>query len=98
MGVLKLSGSGKALLVVLDSGEVFVVPRSGVEGLLSGRNRFGALVLTKLPFGVSPGRFPKSPVYEPSSVEADRYGHLGDAMIPRERQKVDLVSDVDVKL
>ena len=60
--------------------------------------RFGSLVLTRLPFRVSPGRFPLSPDYVPSSELADRYGHV-DPMTPKDRVKVsDVVSDVDVVL
>jgi hypothetical protein len=95
VGVLKLSGSGKALLVILDSGDVLSVPRSSVEGLFRGERRFGSLILTRLPFKVELGRFPLSPLYQPSARERDRYGHVA----PMSPVKVEeLVSDEDVEL
>ena len=99
MGVLRLSGSGKALLVVLDSGEVLSVSVFAVRGLLEGRFRV-PLVLTRLPFRVSPGRFPVSPLYQPGLVDSDRYGHMDDPMVSKDHvRKGDvLIRDLDVKL
>jgi hypothetical protein len=98
MGVVKLSQSGKALLFVSDEGVVYSLARSSVEGLLRGEKRFGSLVLTRLPFSVSPDRFPKSPVYEPKSTEADKYGHV-DPMTPESHKvKSEMVSSTDFVL
>ena len=96
VGVLKLSGSGKAVLVVLDSGDVFSVARSSVVGLLAGEKRFGSLVLTRLPYRVEPGRFPVSPLFVPGG--GDVYSHGVDPMAPKKDKDDGIVGDVDLRL
>lgn len=63
MGVLKKTSSGRALQFITDEGVVYqlsfklfmMVVNDGIKG--------DFVVLSRMPFGVPPGRFPKSVVY-----------------------------------
>ena len=82
MAVIKLSKSGKALLFIDDSGNVFVAAKAMVEGLFKnpGSNRgFGRFaLLSRLPFKVPVGKFAKSPLFNPVSGVRDSID--GDSM------------------
>jgi hypothetical protein len=63
MGIVRLSSSGSQLQFVSDDGVVFVTSVDYVRRLLSGLLRKDFIVLSRFAVGVSPDRFPRSPVW-----------------------------------
>jgi len=55
--------------VVTDEGLVFGTSRVFVESLMKGSFRKGFVLLSKLPFSVSPERFGKSKLWNPGGSE-----------------------------
>lgn len=65
MTVIKLSKSGKALLVIDDFGNVFVCPKVFVDNL---SKKGGFVLMSRFPTKVSLDRFKVSPLYDPDNV------------------------------
>jgi hypothetical protein len=65
MAVVKLSKSGKGLLIVGDDGVVYFTSVFSLKGLLEGRIRRGLVQLGRFGEPVSIERFGRSPVWNP---------------------------------
>lgn len=63
MGVVKLTSSKKAVQFITDEGVVYQASADFLARLLGGEWRGDFMKLTRFANGVSPDRFPKSPVY-----------------------------------
>ncbi len=63
MAVVKLTKNKTGVLFVSDDGTMYSVAIKVLQELIAGRVRAPYSVLTRLPFPVSPGRFPLSKVY-----------------------------------
>jgi hypothetical protein len=68
MGVVKYNQSKKAVHFVTDEGVIYQTSTEFLLKFLDGKMNGEFMVLTRLAFGASPGRFPKSKVYPPDAV------------------------------
>jgi len=68
IAVAKITKSKKQIQFITDSGEVFATSVVFLQGLLMGKSKSGFVLLSRLPFNVSPDRFKKSPLYDPDGV------------------------------
>ena len=64
MAVAKLSKSGKQVQFIDEEGNLFGTSVVAIKNMLSGTLRGNFVLLTRMPYGVDPSRFKKSPVYE----------------------------------
>lgn len=64
MGVTKLTKSKKAVQFITDEGDIYQTSVVSFRNLLNDTIKGDFILLSKLPFGVSPDRFPKSEVYQ----------------------------------
>lgn len=95
MAVVLLSSSGNVVRFVDDVGQVFTVSRSYLEKFIKGEaGKSPFIVLTRFPRGVSPSRYPPSPVFDPetrTTVKADQYNWSSvdktDVMSAKEAEK-----------
>ena len=53
---------------ITDDGQVFATSVVFLQGLMMGKSKQGFVLLSRLPFNVSPDRFQKSPLYDPDGV------------------------------
>ena len=74
MTIIKVTKSGKGILVVDDSGSVYSTSRIAIENLLAGNIRNGFVLLSKLPFSIPEGKFKKSELYVPPGYIAPKEG------------------------
>jgi len=65
MTVLKLTGSGKAVQVITDNGEVYQTSVNFIQGLLMGKAKGNFITTKRMPFNVAPTRFAPSELYDP---------------------------------
>ena len=68
MTVIKLSKSGKSVLVIDDSGNIFMTALSMLKGIVN-NNHKGLVLLSRLPFKTDPHRFKPSPLWNPDNLE-----------------------------
>jgi hypothetical protein len=68
IAVVKLTKSKKQLQFITDEGYVFATSVVFLQGLLMGKSKMGFVLLSRLPFNVSPDRFAPSPLYDPDGV------------------------------
>lgn len=64
MTVIKVTKSGKALLVVTDDGTVYSTSLVALRNLLAGNMKPAFLLLSRMPFKAE-GRFEPSPLFTP---------------------------------
>ena len=76
MTVIKLTRSGKGILVIDDGGSVFVTSKHFVDNLSGNR----VVLLKRLPFSVDEGRFKKSPLYDPDGLAKQGGGSPQDGL------------------
>jgi hypothetical protein len=77
MAIIKMSRSGKMVLIVGDDGTVYFTSTKYLTMFLSNPNGFVAL--KKFPVGVPKGKFKESEVYDPANLGAIRE-KVGDGM------------------
>lgn len=63
MAVVKLTKNKTGVLFVSDDGVIYSCAIKVLQELIAGRVRAPYSILTRLPFPVSPGRFPLSKIY-----------------------------------
>lgn len=82
MAVVKLTRSKKAVLFIDDDGHVFQTSVLYLAKLMSGelQSRYPFILLTRLPFDVTPDHFKKSPVYGESVVAVEELTRKNDAL------------------
>jgi hypothetical protein len=73
MAAIKLTTSGKAIHFIDDEGRVFQTSLYDYSLLVAGKKKFITPVL--LPHGVSPKRFPPSPLYNIATQEKVDVGY-----------------------
>jgi hypothetical protein len=109
MTVLKVSKSGKQFLVITDEGEVFACSIKLVQKLLYTPDNMPFVLLSRMPFGVSPDRFLSSPLWVPNKgiltatgkpaddlkVAADSFSNKGKTLVKEQQAFSDKVIDVD---
>jgi hypothetical protein len=71
MAVAKVTSSKKAVQFITDEGHVFQTSLVFMTQLLAGQVKGDFVLLTRMPFDVSPDRFKKSPVYNKGMVGVD---------------------------
>lgn len=69
MGVVKTSKSGKQVQFIADNGEIYTISTILLGKMLNAQNSSKFIVLTRLPVGASPNRFPVSPVWNDMEVQ-----------------------------
>ena len=79
MVIMKLSSSKKQLQVIDEEGVVFGTSVTFLKGLLEGRSPHNFIMMTRMPFKVSKGRFKPSPVYVPDTGEKELYEETVDS-------------------
>lgn len=96
MAIIKLTRSGKAILVIDDSGKVFVTSVISIQNIINKAIPF--VLLSKMPFDVPANRFKQSPVYTPPGYIPPEEGrsamdakHLKDS-----DEKKAYIQDVDI--
>jgi hypothetical protein len=70
--IMKVSSSGKQVQVIDDDGNVFGTSCFYTQRMLDEKNTNKFLLLTRLPFKVSPDRFKASPLWDPSTSSGKR--------------------------
>ena len=96
MAILKMSKSGKALLLITDEGDVFLTSKTWAENLMNPKKHSKKkpfLLLTRMPGKVDTSRFQRSPVFNPETgqresqdeVKASEY--KGDALSDKFRNE-----------
>ena len=97
MAVVKLSRSGKQLQFVLSedlpAGSVLGVSWQSLKGHI-GSSPF--MVLTRMPFGVAPNRFPESPVFDDGS-DLSRFTDRGSGSASEDSFSKKFVESRDLK-
>lgn len=97
MAVVKLSRSGKQLQVVLSedlpAGSVLGVSWQSLKSFI-GDSPF--MVLTRLPFGVAPNRFPVSPVFDDGS-DLSKFSDKGSSKASEDSFSKRFVKSRDLK-
>jgi len=73
LAAIKLTTSGKAIHFIDDDGRVYQTSLYDYQLLVSGKKKFTTPVL--LPHGVSPTRFPPSPLWNPVTGEKTEVGY-----------------------
>lgn len=68
MTVLKLTSSGKGVLVIDDDGNVFITSVNSILYLIKGFAKGGFITTNRLPFPVAPDRFKQSELYDPDGT------------------------------
>jgi hypothetical protein len=102
MTVAKLTSSGKAVLVIDDSGNVFIAPLSTFESLLC--SRVPLVSFNRLPYALPSGRFGQSDLWDSDGTKK-KYSELEDGQVPidssvqRKKEEYKIFDDVivDVK-
>ena len=65
MTVLKLTKSGKAVLIIDDFGNTYITSKHFIQGLLWGKAPHGFITTLRLPSATSESRFTPSALYDP---------------------------------
>jgi hypothetical protein len=68
MAVIRLTKSGSAVQFIDDDGRCYSTSATFILGLLSGKKVMPFVILSRMPFGVNPGRFPESPIWIPEGM------------------------------
>jgi hypothetical protein len=63
-----MSKSGKQVQFIDNQGNVFVTSTNYLASILMGTLQKEMIILAQLPLGVHPGRYPKSPMYDPQGL------------------------------
>jgi hypothetical protein len=90
MGVIKLSKSKKAILVITDEGVMYTLSVKILSAILGQYQKGEFAVLTRMPMLVSEDRFPKSPVYMSPDTpieERERLTTANDALSSAQKKK-----------
>ena len=66
MTILKLSKSGKAVIIIDDQGNVFITPAGRIENLLAKKAKI--VMTSRFPMKASSSRFKPSELYDPSGI------------------------------
>ena len=74
MTVIKLTSSGKGILVIDDEGKVYVTSVNSITYLLNGHAKGGFITTKRLPNNVAKDRFKPSELYDPDGI------YKGDAV------------------
>lgn len=90
--IVKLTSSLKGVQIIDDDGKVFQTSVFALKSLLEGDNK-KFVICSKMPYDVSPDRFPKSPVYGGyTTIDAEKYDQrvlAKDALAYAHREKRD---------
>jgi hypothetical protein len=91
MGVLKLTGSKKAVQFITDEGAVYQTSAQFLKSFLYNDRNTPFVLLKRLPVGVPPNKFPISPVYGSENKPADTTGSVL-SYAPKQGDSIDMMS------
>ena len=68
MAVVKLGSSGKSIQFIDDEGYIYYTSVNFLVGLLNNKSKGKIILLKRQPLKAAPGRFQKSPIYDPNNI------------------------------